>query len=246
LGVAAAAVMLLAPPITHAPASHPFADQRRMLGIPNLLDVISNLPLAVVGVLGLLFVGRRKEPFTGSWERAAFAVMFAGVGLTALGSTYYHLAPDNATLFWDRVPMTIVFMSLFASVIGDRIGPEAGRRLLLPLLAAGIASVVYWRWTGDLKFYGLVQYFPMLAILLMVLLLPRAYTGTVWLGGAVCWYALAKIFEMLDAQIFALGQVVSGHTLKHLAAGAATWWLLGMMKVRRRTQAGMPVPHAPL
>jgi len=236
LGVAAVAVMLLAPPITHAPASHPFADQRRMLGIPNLLDVISNLPFAVVSVLGLRFVGRRKEAFTGSWERAAFAVMFAGMGLTALGSTCYHLAPDDATLFWDRVPMTIVFMSLFAIVIGDRIGPEAGRRLLLPLLAAGIASVVYWRWTGDLRFYGLVQYFPMLAILLMVLLRPRAYTGTAWLGGAMCWYALAKIFEMLDAQIFALGQVVSGHTLKHLAAGAASWWLLRMMKVRRAVE----------
>jgi len=234
--VAAAAVMLLAPPITHAPASHPFADQRRMLGIPNLLDVISNLPFAVVGVLGLGFVGRRKEAFRGSWERAAFAVMFAGMGLTALGSTYYHLAPDNATLFWDRVPMTIVFMSLFAIVIGDRIGWDAGRRLLLPLLAAGIASVVYWRWTGDLRFYGLVQYFPMLAILLMVLLLPRMYTGTAWLAGAMCWYVLAKIFEMLDAQIFALGQVVSGHTLKHLAAGAAAWWLLRMMKVRRAVE----------
>ena len=207
-----------------------------MLGIPNLLDVISNLPFAVVGVLGLRFVGRRKEAFTESWERAAFAVMFAGIGLTALGSTHYHLAPDNATLFWDRVPMTIVFMSLFAIVIGDRIGWDAGRRLLLPLLAAGIASVVYWRWTGDLKFYGLVQYFPMLAILLMVLLRPRAYTGTAWLAGAMCWYALAKIFEMLDAQIFALGQVVSGHTLKHLAAGAATWWLLRMMKVRRAVE----------
>ena len=207
-----------------------------MLGIPNVLDVISNLPFAVVSVLGLLFAGRRKEAFRGSWERAAFAVMFAGMGLTALGSTYYHLAPDNATLFWDRVPMTIVFMSLFAIVIGDRIGWDAGRRLLLPLLAAGIASVVYWRWTGDLRLYGLVQYFPMLAILLMVLLLPRMYTGTVWLAGAMCWYALAKIFEMLDAQIFALGQVVSGHTLKHLAAGAAAWWLLRMMKVRRAVE----------
>ena len=207
-----------------------------MLGIPNLLDVISNLPFAVVSVLGLRFVGRRKEAFRGNWERAAFATMFAGIGLTALGSTCYHLAPDDATLFWDRVPMTIVFMSLFAIVIGDRIGPEAGRRLLLPLLAAGIASVVYWRWTGDLRFYGLVQYFPMLAILLMVLLRPRAYTGTAWLGGAMCWYALAKIFEMLDAQIFALGQVVSGHTLKHLAAGAASWWLLRMMKVRRAVE----------
>lgn len=232
--------MLLAPPIAQNPAYHHFADRRRLLGIPNLLNVVSNLPFAAVGALGLLFAGRRKEAFTRGWERAAFATMFAGIGLTALGSTYYHLAPDNSTLFWDRVPMTIVFTSLFAIVIGDRIGLEAGRRLFLPLVAAGFASVLYWKWTGDLRFYGLVQYFPMLAIALMLLLFPRTHTGTAWLVGAMGWYALAKIFEALDARIYALGQVVSGHTLKHLAAGAATWWLLKMMKTRRLA------PPAPL
>jgi hypothetical protein len=239
LGVLAVAAMLLLPPIAQDPSYHLFADRRRLLGVSNLLNVISNLPFLEVGALGLLFVVRRRGAFTQRWERAAFATMFAGIGLTALGSGYYHLAPDNSTLFWDRTPMAIVFMSLFAIVIGDRIGPEAGRQLFLPLVAAGITSVLYWKWTGDLRPYGLVQYLSMPAMALMLLLLPRTHTGATWLAGAVGWYGLAKIFEALDARVYALGHLASGHTLKHLAAGVATWWLLEMMRTR---QLAPPAP----
>lgn len=133
--------------------------------------------------------------------------------------------------------MTIAFMSLFASIIAERISLSAGRLLLLPLLALGIVSVMTWhlgevRGAGDLRLYGFVQYFPFLAIPLLVLLFPPRYTRTADLFGALGWYGLAKVLDLLDAQIFALGNLVSGHTLKHLASALGTYWILRMLKTR--------------
>lgn len=242
LGIAAIGVTLSLPPIPQDPTYHHFADQRNMLGIPHFLNVVSNAPFILVAALGLtvlLLPGTQGQgPFTDPSERWAFLILFAGVGLTGFGSGYYHLAPSNVTLFWDRLPMTIAFMSLFASIIAERISLNAGRSLLLPLLAVGIASVMNWhlgeiRGAGDLRLYGFVQYFPLLAIPILVLLFPPRYTRTADLFGALGWYGLAKILELLDAQIFALGNLVSGHTLKHLASALGTYWILRMLKTRR-------------
>lgn len=242
LVIAAIGVVFSLPPIPQDQTYHNFADHRDMLGIPNFLNVVSNAPFILVGALGLTFLWRQgaqsQGPFTNPGERWAFLVLFAGVGLTGFGSAYYHLAPSNATLFWDRLPMTIAFMSLFASIIAERISLSAGRVLLFPLLALGIASVMTWhlgevRGAGDLRLYGFVQYFPLLAIPLLVLLFPPRYTRTADLFGALGWYGLAKILDLLDAQIFALGNLVSGHTLKHLASALGTYWILRMLKTRR-------------
>jgi hypothetical protein len=133
--------------------------------------------------------------------------------------------------------MTVVFMSLLALLIGDRIGPRAGRMLLGPLIVLGTGSVLWWRLTeaagrGDLRLYALVQFFPMLAIPLMLLLFPGRYHGAAGFGWMLGWYALAKVFELLDQQIFAIGGVVSGHTLKHVAAGIAVLQLWRAMRRR--------------
>jgi len=239
------ALAFFLPPIAQEPDYHRFADRRSLLGIPNLLNVISNASYAVISALGLLFVWRQRvqAAFTDLWERWAFGALFAGVGLTALGSSYYHLAPDNARLFWDRLPMTIAFLSLFVITIAERISEKAARLLLGPLLALGAASVVYWRQgelagAGDLRFYGLVQYVPWLAIPLMAALFPPRYTRAADLFAAAGWYALAKLGEVFDAQIFALGGAVSGHTLKHLASGVAIYWILRMLRLRRLAGSG--------
>ncbi len=242
LGIVATATVLLLPPIPQDPAYHDFADQRTILGIPNMLNVASNAFFIVVGALGVIFLlrqwpMRQGGPLIGPWERWPFLVLFGGVGLTGFGSAYYHLVPTNATLFWDRLPMTIAFMSFFAAIIAERISLSAGRWLFLPLVAAGMGSVVYWQLgelqgAGDLRFYGLIQFFPLLAIPLMLLLFPPRYTRTGDLFGVVGLYALAKIFELLDAQIFALGRLVSGHTLKHLASAMAAYWILRMLWLR--------------
>lgn len=248
LGVAATCAVLFLPPIAQDTAYHNFADQRAMLDVPNMLNVISNVPFVVVGVLGLIFLlcqrPRAAAPFTDPWERWPFLVLFLGVGLTGFGSAYYHLAPTTGRLFWDRLPMTIVFMALFVTIIAERIGLTVGRRLFWPLVTVGVGSVAYWHvgelgGVGDLRFYGLVQFFPLLAIPLMLFLFPPRYTGTAQLLGAVGLYVLAKIFELYDAQIFALGGIVSGHTLKHLVAAAATYCILRMLKTRRPVES----PH---
>jgi hypothetical protein len=146
--------------------------------------------------------------------------------LTALGSGYYHLAPDNETLFWDRLPMTIAFMGLVASQIVDRINVRAGLALLVPMLLLGAASVIYWRATeragvGNVLPYGILQGYSVVIVLLLALLSPSRYTrgnDLYWVFG---WYVLSKILETFDAQVLALGGAVSGHTLKHIAAAMA-------------------------
>jgi hypothetical protein len=240
IGLAAAGGVFSLRPIAQNPAYHNFADARRLLGVPNLLNVASNLPFAIVGVLGLGFVfgpeGRRH--FLDARERWPFAALFLGVGLTALGSGYYHLQPDNARLFWDRLPMTVAFMGVFAIVLAERVSVRVGVALLGPLVVAGAASALYWRSTelqgqGDLRPYLFVQFFPLLAIPLLLFLFPPRYTRTADWFIALGWYALAKVFEEADGPIYALGHVVSGHTLKHLAAAAGSYWLYRMLCLRQ-------------
>ena len=243
LAVAAVAVVVMLPRIPQPPSYHNFADRRTLLGIPNTLDVVSNAGFAAAGVLGLLFLARRREtgpgsPFLEGWEWRAFAVLYAAVGLTALGSVYYHLKPNNGTLLWDRLPMAVVFMSLLSLIIGERISMRAGRGLFLPLLAAGVASVLYWRYTeaigkGDVRFYGLAQYLPVLLIPIILLLFPARYTRSADLVVALSWYAAAKVCEVLDERVFEATKLVSGHTLKHVAAALAPLWLLRMISLRR-------------
>jgi hypothetical protein len=139
--------------------------------------------------------------------------------------------------------MSLAFMSLFAAVLADRIDVKLGAGLLLPLVALGIGSVLYWHVTeqqgrGDLRLYYFVQFYPMLALPLLMLLLPPRYTRTSDLFIALGWYVLAKVCEHPgDAAIYALGHAVSGHTLKHLAAAAGAYWVLRMLQKRRGVQA---------
>ena len=246
LWAAAAAIALVAwlvPPFAQPEAYHQFADRREMVGIANALDVASNLAFLVVGAMGLVFVlrGRQasgREAFLDSSERWAWGVAFLGTALTCCGSGFYHLAPDSPRLAWDRLPMTIGFMGIVAAVVSERVSATAGRWLLVPLVALGMWSVWFWRWSAahgveNLNPYGAVQFGSMLVILLMLVLFPPRYTRGSDFVVAVLFYGLAKVGEHFDQQIFALtGGVVSGHTLKHLLAAAAIGWLLRMLAKR--------------
>jgi ABC-type maltose transport system permease subunit len=165
-----------------------------------------------------------------------FAAFF-GMLLTAFGSAYYHLSPDNNRLVWDRIPMTIVFMSLVAVMIAERINLSLGFWLWPPLLIVGIASVVQWhlsetRGAGDLRFYGAVQAYAVL-VFLVILFFPTHYTHGRYLAGVVGFYILAKLLETFDRQIFDVGEIMSGHTLKHIAAAFGGYCILRMLQERR-------------
>ena len=248
LGVTAAAVTAacVVPPISQDPAYHRFADTRPLASAPNWWAVLSNLPFLVVGLLGLRQVLTdpvgASAPFVESRERWPYALFFAGVALTGVGSAYYHWAPDNARLVWDRLPMTIGFMALLAAVVAERVSVTAGITLLPALLLAGAGSVVYWyagelHGAGDLRPYALVQFAPAALIPLTLWLFPARYTHGGYLVGAMAIYGAAKLFEVLDRPMFSMGHLLSGHTLKHLTAALAAWWLLRGLDARRPADA---------
>jgi len=232
------------PPIPQDPAYHAFADRRSWLGIPNALDVLSNVPFAIVGLLGLAATfSRRVGTFVDPWERWPYAVLFAGVALTSLGSGYYHLAPDNARLVWDRLPIAVGFMGLLAAVAAERVSVSLGRWLFVPLLLAGAAGVFYWYWgevrnAGDLRLYVVVQFGSLLWIVLLLLLYPARYSGTAYLVTGLAAYGVSKAFELADRQIFDVARIVSGHTLKHLVAAAGVACVVMMQRERAPTRSG--------
>lgn len=239
LAVGVGAAAFLAPRADLPPSYHHFADQRGFLGIPNFGDVASNVAFFVAGLWGLVFLTRKSsdKQFVHARERWPYFLVFLGLVLTAFGSAYYHLAPDNTRLVWDRLPMTIVFMPLVAAVIAERVNFKFDFWLLAVLTAIGMGSVIQWHLTvqhgaGDLRFYAAVQVYAMLA-LVAALLLPSRYTGNADLVWVCVFYVMAKVAETADGQIFSLGHIMSGHTIKHLSAAAAGYWILRMLQKRK-------------
>lgn len=230
------ATFLFVPPFPQPQWYHGFADQRAWLGVPNFLDVASNVFFIVVGAVGLsrlpggVFFDPRE-----SWP---FAVFFTGLILTGLASGWYHLAPADARLAGDRLAMTVAFSGFASAVLTERTGLRCGLSTLLALLIAGPASVFYWIATetagaGDLRAYGLVQFTPMLLIPLLLWLMPARYTRSSDLLAVLTLYGLAMALEWLDGPIFEITGSVSGHTLKHLVAALAGHMLLRHMLLRR-------------
>jgi hypothetical protein len=214
--------LLLLPPIPQDQSYHQFADQRTIFGIPNFWNVVSNIPFLAVGAAGL----RRFH------DDAATVVFFLGVFLTGIGSSYYHWDPNDSTLFWDRLPMTLSLTAIFALAVEERVSARVGAILLWPSLAIGLFSLLLWRRSNDLRLYFWVQFFPGLAVLLLSLLCPPKYTGTYYWISAAALYALAKVFEFSDGAVYSAGYFLSGHTLKHLAAAAACYAILRYFQTR--------------
>jgi hypothetical protein len=230
------------PAIPQPLAYHQFADQRPLFGVPHFGNVVSNLPFLIVGVWGLTFMAsarsRRPGAFLESAERWPYWTYFLGLALTAVGSAYYHADPGNFRLVWDRLPLTITFMALFTAILAERLDWRLAAWLLAPLVGLGMASVLYWHWTelygvGDLRFYLIVQFFPLIALPLLLIFFRPRYTAGGDLIAALACYVLAKILEALDAQVYTQGGIVSGHTLKHLVAGLAAYFVLHMLQHRR-------------
>lgn len=242
-GLVVGAIMWVVLGPTPQPLSyHDFADTRVWLGIPNVGDVLTNLAFIIVGAWGLRFLGqpeRSSRCFIDERERQLFQWLFLGVFLTGFGSGWYHLNPHNDSLVWDRIPMAIGFMSIVAIMLAERVNLRLGLALLLPLIAIGVGTVFWWIWTehaghGDLRAYVFVQFYPMITIALMLLLLPTPYTRGNFYWGLFVFYGAAKAAEILDHQIFGWTQdAISGHSVKHLCAAAGAAWILLMLWLRQ-------------
>ena len=224
-----ACLFLFAGPIPQDQSFHALADRRTFLGVPNFADVASNLPFLLVGVAGVLWCFR-----IGAGARNSWMVFFLGVALVFFGSGYYHLAPRDDSLVWDRLPMTVAFMGLLAALLSEHLFERIELPLLAAALAVGIASVLLWRHTGDLRVYIWVQAVGLLVIPYLLAAYPGRHTHRRYLLYGLGLYALAKAAELSDHQIFAATSgMISGHTLKHLLAAAAPFCVYLML--RRRT-----------
>jgi hypothetical protein len=223
-------------PIVQDQAYHRFVDTRAFAGIANAADTLSNLAFLVVGVMGLFFLWsarRDRQRFAMPEEVSAYWWLFGAVTATTFGSAYYHLAPDDARLVWDRLPIALAFMALLSAVIAERMSPRAGIRLLVPLLAFGAFSVLYWAFSGDLRIYLLTQFGAILAVLALAVFYPSRYSHGGAIFAAIVIYGLAKAVEFWDRPVFeAAGGSMSGHTLKHLLAAGALYAILWSLQRR--------------
>jgi hypothetical protein len=226
-GLAAVSLLglLLVPPIPQSQIYHGFADQRTLYGIPNFWNVVSNLPFILVGVLGLLNTNVRRE--------LSASVFFLGVFLTGFSSSYYHWQPTDWGLFWDRLPMSVAFMAILANVVEERIDERVGKLLLWPLVALGVASLLIWLRTDDLRLYGWVQFFPCVVLPLAFVLFVPKYTGTSYWFLAAGFYLAAKLLEHFDAKIYSALGVMSGHPIKHVAAACACYAIYLAFRTRQ-------------
>ena len=230
------------PPIAQDPAYHQFADTRRLLGIPNFWNLVTNLGFVLVGLKGLGRLYHGRTPGVLPELHTVYSVLFAALVLLGFGSAWYHLQPDNASLVYDRLPIAIASMALLCVFLGEHVAPALGRDLLAPLLLVGAGSVIYWRLSerhdhGDLRFYLLVQFVPIAMAVLLLWKRPSRLdrAGIMWIP--VIGYVLAKGCESADAWIYSFGHVLGGHALKHLIAAlglSALLWAIENRRVLRR------------
>lgn len=227
-------LMIVTPAIPQSQDYHNFADQRTFFGIPNALNVISNFPFLIIGLIGLVLCHHGNYfKLSLQGELWGWTCFYVGVAAVGIGSSYYHLKPDDASLVWDRLPMTVAFTSIIAIFIIERIDERKGMISIIPLVLAGVISIVYWRFFDDLRPYALIQFVPCIAIPLMAILLPPMYThSTYWLWAAG-FYLLAKVLEATDDVVYKwTHHIVSGHTLKHLFAAMVPVFLTLMLAKR--------------
>ncbi|MGZ5102997.1 MAG: hypothetical protein ACXWHB_01765 [Usitatibacter sp.] len=237
LGVLALAAILM---IAHGPIPqldhyHDFADKRPLGFVPNAGDVLSNAGFAIVGVWGMAAL--RREGACASLA-PGWRVFLAAIVLTSLGSGFYHLAPDNGRLVWDRLPIALACAGLL-SAVHEETHAGGDRPLLAALVAAAIASVVWWsateaRGEGDLRPYLLMQAAPLVMIPLWQWIHGAPRGERVAFGAAIALYVLAKVSELEDIAVFRALGFMSGHTLKHLLAVAASAVLVANLVFRKR------------
>ncbi|HIJ90018.1 MAG: hypothetical protein OEV89_04555 [Desulfobulbaceae bacterium] len=219
---------------------HEFADQRTIFWVPNFLNTSSNILFVLAGLAGLRFLHSEtgRDSFLKPREALPYALFFFAVILTGFASGYYHLAPDNDRLMWDRAAITLALVSWFDAILCERVTLTTGLRLLPLMFTAGLGSVAYWGLSelhgrGDLRAYGLIQCYPILLIPLLLRLYPPRYTGDKDILTVIGLYLIALLCDFNDRRIATLIEMISGHTTKHLLAALSAYWVVIRLKQRR-------------
>jgi uncharacterized membrane protein YidH (DUF202 family) len=224
-------------PLPQDPAYHLLADTRTCLGIPRAGDVLTNFAILGAGLFGLVL---HPGMNTSHEEQPAVALLIAGTFLTAAGSAYYHWAPSNATLFWDRLPMMLTIPPILVLVLADRVHPAFARKALVPITAFAVGSVLWWAASQalgreDVRLYLMVRVLMAATLLALVVFRPGRHSGTGWLVGALVAEGVLTLFERLDHEIFRwTGGLASGHNLKHAMVGVALVCVFCWLRYRRR------------
>ncbi|MFP8779708.1 hypothetical protein [Hydrogenophaga sp. RWCD_12] len=209
---------------------HPFVDARALLGLPNAMDVLSNAPIALAGLWGLLVLRHHPRP---SATRLAAQVFFIGLLLTGFGSAWYHQAPDADGLVWDRLGMAVTFAGALALAVSERAGVTPARQTLGVALPLAVLSAVLPAANGNVLPWAVVQFGGMALIVWLALRRPVVGAAGIRLGALIGLYLLAKVLELGDAAVFhATAETVSGHSLKHLAAACAAWPVIAALSPR--------------
>ena len=214
-------------PIAQDLAYHKFSDCRTYFGIPHFMDVVSNLPFLIIGFKGLRLAGKAYRKKTMVFFLMTF-VLFMGVLFTGLGSAFYHYSPNNFALIFDRLPMTLVFTAFFATIIYDYVDRRIGSWVFYGFLILGVYSVLYWYYSeiigkGDLRLYAFVQFFPVVAVPLILIFYKKSQLYTKQLLYVFGAYTLAKLCEHFDTQIFEYFSIISGHSIKHFFSALAVY-----------------------
>lgn len=221
-------------PLSQPASYHHFADERSLGILPNASDVLSNLVILAAGLLNLGWVirhaSRQPSQFPG------MLVAAPGLILTSFGSAYYHAAPSDATLVWDRFPMTIVFAGILAMLWTSVTRQRVGWVQMLILVVVSVGTVGYWLAFDSLWPYAILQFGGLAVVVGMTVARQVDALFAWWM--VIVFYALAKVFETFDWQVWALsGHLFAGHALKHVASGIAGAALLLVANALQRSGA---------
>ena len=211
---------------------HNFADKRVLFGVNNAFDTLSNLAFIIVGAFGLFnFYNNRYIKISNSFS-VILNLFFISIILTGLGSSFYHLSPNDFTLVFDRLGMSLVFASVLAMIAYLKISPRFGLHTLAELLILAPLTVLIWTYNGNLTPYAVLQ-FGGIILLALTLLLSKSQSQSPCFTSLIILYGVAKLVEFYDAQIFTLTQnLISGHTLKHLIAALAAIVFISPLKLK--------------
>lgn len=230
------------PYVAANPHQHAFADQRTVWGMAHAMDVLTNVPFALMGLWGLrrLVAWARSEQGAAAMTATVMAaVFFSGLLLTAGASSLYHWMPHDITLLWDRLGMLVAFTGLLGLAADGRLGARPAWVLAVVLPVAGWLSVRAWGLTGQMLPWGVLQGGGMLLVVALAMAPVRPGRLPVSLAAVIGWYALAKLLELGDHAVFGwTGGWVSGHSLKHVAAALAAWPVIAALNVRRAPAPG--------